>query len=83
MRTLALDIGATKIAIGLVDGNDQILERLQVPSNTNEPIWPVLKKALKVAKNVFLGHFFNFFDTFRPFWPLSAPVFAAIFTSYR
>ncbi len=47
MRTLALDIGATKIAIGLVDGNDQILERLQVPSNTNEPIWPVLKKALK------------------------------------
>ena len=47
MKTLALDIGATKIAIALVDSNNQISERIQVPSNTAEPIWPALKAALK------------------------------------
>jgi len=47
MNTLALDIGATKIAIASLDVNHQILNRIQVPSNTEEPIWPVLKEALK------------------------------------
>ncbi len=47
MKTLALDIGATKIAIALLDEDHQILERLQIPSNTRKPIWPVLREALK------------------------------------
>jgi len=47
MKTLALDIGATKIAIALVDANNQISERIQVSSNTSEPIWPLLKEALQ------------------------------------
>jgi len=46
MRTLAVDIGATKIAIALLDAKNQILERLQIPSNTDEPVWPILKAAL-------------------------------------
>ncbi len=47
MKTLALDIGATKIAIALVDANNQISERIQVSSNTSEPIWPIVKATLQ------------------------------------
>jgi len=47
MRTLALDIGATKVAIAIIDERHQILERLEVPSNTGEVIWPSLEAAIK------------------------------------
>ena len=46
MRTLALDIGATKVAIAILDESHQILERLEVPSNTGEVIWPSLEAAI-------------------------------------
>ena len=46
MRTLALDIGATKVAIAILDESHQILERLEVPSNTGEVIWPSLEAAV-------------------------------------
>ena len=46
MRTLALDIGATKVAIAIIDERHQILERLEVPSNTGEVIWPSLEAAI-------------------------------------
>lgn len=46
MKTLALDIGATKIAIAQLDENHAILKRIQVPSHTDSPIWPNLKSAL-------------------------------------
>ena len=47
MRTLALDIGATKVAIAILDEGHQILNRLEVPSNTGEEIWPSLEAAVK------------------------------------
>jgi len=47
MRTLALDIGATKVAIAILDESHQILDRLEVPSNTGEVIWPSLEAAIK------------------------------------
>ena len=47
MKTLAIDIGATKIAIAELDENHSILNRVQVASNTSSPIWPNLKEALQ------------------------------------
>jgi len=47
VKTLALDIGATKIAIAALDSDHQILRREQVASNTHSPIWPELKEVLK------------------------------------
>ena len=55
MKTLALDIGATKIAIATVGADHQILERVQVPSNTGESIWPVLKERLQTFKTERVG----------------------------
>jgi len=46
MRTLTLDIGATKVAIAILDEGHQILDRLEVPSNTGEVIWPSLEAAV-------------------------------------
>ena len=46
MRTLALDIGATKIAIAVLDAHHAILDRFQVPSNGSEDIWPELQPVL-------------------------------------
>lgn len=46
MRTLALDIGATKIAIAELDENHQVQWRKQVASNLATPIWPDLHAAL-------------------------------------
>ena len=46
MRTLALDIGATKIAIAELNENHEVQWRKQVVSNTSSPIWPDLKAAL-------------------------------------
>lgn len=47
MKTLALDIGATKIAIAELNENHQVQWRKQVPSNISGPIWPDLKAALQ------------------------------------
>jgi len=47
METLALDIGATKIAVARVNTDYQIINRVQIPSNTKQPIWPTLKDLLK------------------------------------
>jgi len=47
VKTLAIDIGATKIAIAELDENHSILNRVQVASNTSSPIWPNLKEALQ------------------------------------
>ena len=46
VRTLSLDIGATKVAIAVLDEEHQILERLEVPSNTGVELWPLLEAAL-------------------------------------
>jgi glucokinase len=46
VRTLSLDIGATKVAIALLDKEHQILERLEVPSNTGVELWPHLEAGL-------------------------------------
>jgi len=47
VKTLAIDIGATKIALADLDDDHSILNRVQVASNTESPIWPELKKALQ------------------------------------
>lgn len=47
MHTLALDIGATKIAIALLDEEHRILNRVQIPSNVAEEIWPTLGDTLQ------------------------------------
>ncbi|MEJ0014414.1 MAG: ROK family protein [Actinomycetota bacterium] len=47
MKTLALDIGATKIAIAILDSQHVILNRFQVSSNGSEEIWPELLTVLK------------------------------------
>ena len=46
METLALDIGATKIAIALLDENHAILEKTQIPSNPLPNIWQELAPIL-------------------------------------
>ena len=46
MKTLALDIGATKIAIAELNENHEVQWRKQVPSNISSPIWPQLREAL-------------------------------------
>ena len=47
MKTLALDIGATKIAIAILDEDQNIQERLQLPSNMLSSIWQELEPILK------------------------------------
>jgi len=46
--TLALDIGGTKIAVGLVDDNGSLLHRAQLPTPDGDPesIWAVLDSLL-------------------------------------
>ena len=55
MRTLALDIGATKIAVAILNEKHEILERTQIPSNTTEPIWPSLAAVLKPLEFDLIG----------------------------
>ena len=55
MRTLALDIGATKIAVAILNEKHEILERTQIPSNTAEPIWPSLAEVLKPLEFDLIG----------------------------
>ena len=43
MKTLALDIGATKIAVAVLDKDQNIQERLQLPSNMPSNIWQELE----------------------------------------
>lgn len=50
MKTLALDIGATKIAIALLDDEHNIQERLQLPSNTLTNVWQELAVLLRPLK---------------------------------
>jgi len=47
VKTLALDIGATKIAIAILDEDQNIQERLQLPSNMLSSIWQELEPLLK------------------------------------
>ena len=47
MRTLALDIGATKIAVGLLNQDHVLQERLQISSNSQSDIWQELKPLLQ------------------------------------
>lgn len=47
MKTLALDIGATKIAIALLDEEHTIQERLQIASNVSTNIWQELAAVLR------------------------------------
>jgi glucokinase len=53
--TLSLDIGATKIAIAILDESHEILERVQIPSNTSEPIWPLLAATIKPLEFDLIG----------------------------
>ena len=47
MTTLALDIGATKIAVAVLDEDHSISERLQLPSNMLPSIWQELEPILR------------------------------------
>lgn len=47
MTTLALDIGATKIAVAILDEDHSIIERLQLPSNMLPSIWQELEPILR------------------------------------
>ena len=47
MRTLALDIGATKIAVALLNEDHVVQERLQIPSNISTNIWKELQPLLR------------------------------------
>jgi len=47
MTTLALDIGATKIAFALMSPDHAVLERHQIPSNVTTEIWADLAPLLK------------------------------------
>ena len=44
---LALDIGATKAAIGIFDLNLNLLKRVDVPTGSNEGIWDSISNAIK------------------------------------
>ena len=50
---LAIDIGATKAAIALVDKDLKILDRINVPTGQRIDIWPeIAKKTLNlITKN--------------------------------
>lgn len=50
MRTLALDIGATKIAIGLLDQEHALQDRIQISSTLHSDIWGELKVLLQRFK---------------------------------
>jgi len=47
VNTLALDIGATKIAVAELDQDHSILRQVQIPSNIESPIWPELRRTLE------------------------------------
>jgi glucokinase len=47
VKTLALDIGATKIAIALLDGSHSILDRMQISSLTSAPLWPSVREVVE------------------------------------
>ncbi len=47
MRTLALDIGATKIAVAILDEDHVIQERQQISSNIPKVIWQELEDLLR------------------------------------
>lgn len=47
MRTLALDIGATKIAVALLNEEHQILERSQLSSQPEGDLWPLVEEVIK------------------------------------
>ncbi len=47
MKTLALDIGATKIAVAVLDKDQNIQERLQLPSNMPSNIWQELEPIIR------------------------------------
>jgi len=47
MRTLALDIGATKIAVALLNEDHVVQERWQIPSNVSTNIWEELQPLLQ------------------------------------
>ena len=47
MKILALDIGATKIALALLDEDHAIQERRQIPSNIGSNIWQSLSTVLQ------------------------------------
>ena len=47
MKTLTIDIGATKIAVALLDGKHAIQERIQIPSNISSNIWQDLEALLR------------------------------------
>jgi glucokinase len=55
VRTLALDIGATKIAVAILNERHEVLERFQIPSNTSEPIWPSMEAALAPLRCDLIG----------------------------
>ena len=55
MKTLALDIGATKIAIALLDDKHVIQERLQISSNVSTNIWKQLESVLKQLSATRIG----------------------------
>jgi glucokinase len=50
MSTLALDIGATKIAVALLDHEHSVQERLEIPSNVTTNIWEELELLLRGFK---------------------------------
>ena len=50
MSTLALDIGATKIAVALLDHEHSVQERFEIPSNVTTNIWEELELLLRGFK---------------------------------
>ncbi len=51
---LAIDVGATKIAIALVDQSHQIIDKSEVPSGSNPDLWSDLEKAVKALAGAHL-----------------------------
>lgn len=47
MKILALDVGATKIAVSQLDESHAVQERRQIPSNVGANIWPDLASVLQ------------------------------------
>ena len=48
MSVLAIDIGGTKLAAGVVDADGKMLERGEVPTLAHEGLEPVLERILSL-----------------------------------
>jgi len=52
MSVLAVDIGGTKLAAGVVDADGKMLERGEVPTLAHEGLEPVLERIVGLGRDL-------------------------------